>query len=224
VFAFDPRHGNVIWRQRLTADHPALQGRRGFSATPVLLQSDGESLFMDRVRLDLATGSKVVHEDKRELMWCGVLGWLGAAKGSMYVGHASRTFRSHLGWGGHLLAGDKECVFGAAHWGQERLPGAARKNHAVFRASRDGVAWATTFRYAPHLRVQSILPAGRTLWVAVSLDTEEADGGELWAYDAESGALRQTTVLEASPVFEGLSAASGRLFVPGADGTLVCFE
>ena len=226
LYSLDVRTGSVIWLRHIKGDDPALQLRRGFSAASVILQANDTHLFMDKVRVDRDTGREILHfaDGKQDpgIMWCGVLGWLNAEHGTRYVGHANRTFRSYLGYGGHLLAGDGNRVFGAVHWGDGRLPGEARHASAFFTAREGDVLWASVFKQEPRLRVRSLLAAGDTLWAAVSPDTEDSDRGELWAYNATTGARLSTTPLAAGPVFEGLSAADGRLFVPGMNGLLEC--
>jgi hypothetical protein len=46
--------------------------------------------------------------------------------------------------------------------------------------------------------------------------------GRLLVADAVSGEIKQTIPLASQPVFDGITAADGRLFVVCADGSLLC--
>ncbi len=48
------------------------------------------------------------------------------------------------------------------------------------------------------------------------------EGSLLWAVSAESGEKRAELKLESMPVWDGMAAAYGRLFVPLENGTVVC--
>jgi len=56
-------------------------------------------------------------------------------------------------------------------------------------------------------------------WSAV----EGAKGGELWAVSAADGKKLESLKLESPPVYDGMSAALGRLYISTADGKLRCF-
>jgi hypothetical protein len=47
-------------------------------------------------------------------------------------------------------------------------------------------------------------------------------GAVLWAVSAADGEQLAELRLEAPPVFDGLAAAGGRLYLVGQDGTVVC--
>ena len=59
------------------------------------------------------------------------------------------------------------------------------------------------------------------------LKQEEAlsgkSGGVLWAVSAEDGRKLHEVVLDAPPVFDGLAAANGRLYLTAVDGKVHCF-
>ena len=50
----------------------------------------------------------------------------------------------------------------------------------------------------------------------------DAEGGFLHAFAAHDGTVLGEQQLEASPVWDGLAAAAGRLYVPLENGSLVC--
>lgn len=83
------------------------------------------------------------------------------------------------------------------------------------------------------LRIRAMVLAGNLLFTAGLPDTVDADdplaafegrkGGELQVFSATDGASLGTYPLSAPPVFDGLSAAAGRLYLATRDGKLVCF-
>ena len=51
---------------------------------------------------------------------------------------------------------------------------------------------------------------------------EGAMGGLLWAVSAANGHKLAEYKLESMPVFDGMAAADGRLYISGTDGTVLC--
>ncbi len=49
-----------------------------------------------------------------------------------------------------------------------------------------------------------------------------AKGGYLWAVSTETGERLSECRLEAPPVFDGLAATNGRLYLATTDGSVVC--
>jgi outer membrane protein assembly factor BamB len=87
------------------------------------------------------------------------------------------------------------------------------------------------FQWVP-VRVRAMVAAGDTLFVAGPPDVVDADdpyaafegrrGAVLWAVSAGDGKKLSELRLEAEPVFDGLIAAEGRLFMTTRDGKLLC--
>jgi len=70
---------------------------------------------------------------------------------------------------------------------------------------------------------------GRTLEQGVQGELKEqsnaldgAQGAFLWAVSAEDGTRRAQYRLESPPVFDGMIAADGRLYISTIDGRLIC--
>jgi hypothetical protein len=69
-----------------------------------------------------------------------------------------------------------------------------------------------------------VVLAGETAYMAgipASLDPKEKS--ELWVLSMADGKNLQTITLEGKPVYDGLSAAGGRLYLSNEDGSLSCF-
>lgn len=84
------------------------------------------------------------------------------------------------------------------------------------------------------IRIRAMVKAGDVLFVAGPPDVVPEDdplaafegrrGGVLRAVSAEDGAVMSEQQLDAPPVFDGVIAAAGRLFVTTEDHRLVCFK
>jgi hypothetical protein len=64
----------------------------------------------------------------------------------------------------------------------------------------------------------------KILFVAGAPDAPESEGGLLLAYSAETGESLAEHKLDAPPVFDGMAATAGKLFLSTKDGTLICFS
>ena len=51
-----------------------------------------------------------------------------------------------------------------------------------------------------------------------------AKGGRLWAVSAANGTKLSELALDAPPVFDGMAAGGGRIFLSTQDGKLLCFQ
>jgi outer membrane protein assembly factor BamB len=77
--------------------------------------------------------------------------------------------------------------------------------------------------------VQAAIVADRTIWVAGRLSSSREAGrdaprrGELRAIALDDGKELAKVAFEGSPAFDGLSAASGRLYLATTDGAILCF-
>jgi hypothetical protein len=82
------------------------------------------------------------------------------------------------------------------------------------------------------VRIHAMVKAGDTLFVAGPPDVLDPDdplgafegrkGALLWAVSAEDGKKLAEYKLESTPVFDGMAAANGRLYVSLKDGTVLC--
>ncbi|GAG28449.1 unnamed protein product, partial [marine sediment metagenome] len=93
----------------------------------------------------------------------------------------------------------------------------------------DGREWS----HQLPLRVRAMVVAGSTLFTAGIPDVvDEKDywaafdgkkGGELWAFSTADGTKLHSLKLESVPVFDGMAAAGGRLYLTTKDGKILCF-
>jgi outer membrane protein assembly factor BamB len=84
------------------------------------------------------------------------------------------------------------------------------------------------------VRARAMVLAGGTLFLAGPPDVIDAKdpygafegrlGGKLWAVSTKDGARLAEYALESPPVFDGLIAAKGRLYLVARDGTVTCWK
>jgi outer membrane protein assembly factor BamB/ubiquinone/menaquinone biosynthesis C-methylase UbiE len=132
---------------------------------------------------------------------------------------------------GRLLVFDESTIYGYGrktyHWSNQLQDGP----YVLFAHARQGQGEQRWARYVP-LQVRAMILANDILFVAGSpVDIEngpgvpdEAAGALLLAIAASNGATLAQYHLEAPPVFDGLAAADGRLYVAAQDGKIACFE
>jgi hypothetical protein len=89
------------------------------------------------------------------------------------------------------------------------------------------------FQWIP-VRVRAMAATDNALFIAGPPDVLDADdimgsfegrkGGVLWAVSKETGEKLSELKLDAMPVFDGMSAANGRLYLATAAGEILCFK
>ncbi len=130
---------------------------------------------------------------------------------------------------GRLLVFDKGTVYGygraGVHWSNMLQDGAYR----LFALAR-GERKARWSRRVP-IRVRAMVLAGDVLFAAGPPAAEggpteaagDGQGARLLALSAADGSTVAAYPLEGRPVFDGMAAAGGRLYLAMDDGTVLCF-
>ncbi|HIE53397.1 MAG TPA: hypothetical protein EYP85_16715 [Armatimonadetes bacterium] len=111
--------------------------------------------------------------------------------------------------------------------GAKPVPG--RSGQALRFTAGGGNTWAVRVP----IRVRALVVAGEQVFAAGPPDVLEAKdplgafegrkGGLLWTFAAESGEKIGEYRLDSPPVFNGLAAARGRLYLSTVDGQVLCF-
>ena len=125
-------------------------------------------------------------------------------------------------------------------YGVKPFPGSARHSRAIFRPGTKGYTLFAnrrpkhTKRWSAKVpvRVVAMVVAGATLFAAGPPDVVVPDdpwaamegrkGGVLWAVSADDGRKLAEYRLVSPPVFDGMAAARGRLYIATRDGRVVC--
>lgn len=158
------------------------------------------------------TGSNIVHDDRR----------IYAARAAASM-HRSSTFQVTSGY---LLM--------EAELPEKSEPLAQFEKTAFsylgYRTTRPKFKWRSKIP----VRGQAMLLTSNALLVAGLPDEispkdpytalEGRKGGRLLIVDRKTGKIRGEKLLDSPPVWDGLTMASGRIFVAQSNGTLVCFD
>ena len=71
-------------------------------------------------------------------------------------------------------------------------------------------------------QMEALALAGQTLVAAGPVDRIRRKKGRIWAVSAETGKKTAEWALDTPPVYDGLAAAGGRLYVATRTGSLLC--
>jgi len=140
------------------------------------------------------------------------------------------VFDDQTVWGARRTYRDSYLLFAA-----ENRPFSADEPPPDFRRSQGKAAPAWKWSVALPIRPRAMLRSGTTLLVGgMPLPADSSDpadlaaayagekGGLLWAASATDGSALAETALASPPVFDGMAAAAGRLYVATTGGKLVC--
>lgn len=211
-------------------------------ALPDVLVGDDEAVYMRHLRfdpttLDYRSAVQADAEKKPRNQSPAVGRHLMSTAGLLDDAWFSQTY-----W---TIDGKAQCkllVFDpTTAYGVKPFPGAARHSRAIFKPGTQGYTLfanqrpghkARWSRKIP-LRVTAMVAAGDTLFVAGTPDVvdpadpwaalEGRGGAVLWSISTSNGQQRAQRELASPPVFDGMAAAHGRLYVSTVDGALRCF-
>jgi uncharacterized membrane protein len=143
------------------------------------------------------------------------------------------TYWSYRGTRGLLLAFTHDRVFGVAQgknaWERSEWELFAKSPNDDPSASGIPSEKAEAEKEAPLWSVKvpagtlALLPAGKTLFVAGPVDPADAKGGALRCYSADDGRKLSELRFDEAPVFDGMAASGGRLYISTQRGMLLCF-
>jgi len=211
-------------------------------ALPDVLVGDGKSVYMRHLKfnpanLDYRSAAVATPAKKKKRRTFPAVGThLMSVAGLLDDSWFSQTYWTVDGkWHSKLLVFDEDTAYGV-----KPFPGSARHSRAIFTPgkagytlsanprSRDGHRWTIK---AP-VRVVAMVATGGTLFAAGTPDVvprgdpwaamEGRKGAVLWAISGADGKKLAEYKLRAAPVFDGLAAAGGRLYISLRSGRLVC--
>lgn len=237
VYSLDQETGDMV-EARLPYDMPP----SALGALPDVLVGDGSSVYMRHLKFNPADLSYDSAADaaaaQRKGAYPAVGGHLMSVAGLLDDNWFNQTY-----WTVDGRAHSKLLVFDTdGAYGVKPFTGNARHSRAIFKPGSKGYTLFANNRpkHQPRwskqvpVRIRAMLVAGSTLFIAGTPDVVDADdpwsaidgrkGGVLWAVSAADGAKLAETTLDAPPIFDGLAAAGGRLYISTTRGTLVCLE
>jgi len=248
VYALDVMTGKVVQQCRLQPDL-AVKGELKGATLPDILVSDGKSIAMRNMRFDaadisqrgLAKGGSVLQANDGGLLdgtWINNAFWrYGKAQGQMLVfdGKTAYGVRSHKkliskSYGQDVFTAGKEgyqlfAVELAGKGGGERTDRRGRK-------AKGKSAARTRWTLRTPVRGQAMVLTDKHVCLAGAPDIvdkadpwgafEDRKGGRLEVYSTQDGKKLAAYTLESTPVYDGLAAANGRLFITLKNGSVLC--
>jgi outer membrane protein assembly factor BamB len=235
----EPRTGNTLSRTRIYSPDPET-GRQPKQFAPSampgaradILAADGSHVYLRDMVFDKhgynqpeGTPHLFTLTDFLDDSWPHRSYWVFGTRCSISTGCSGRD--KHLIYG-RLLVFDESTIYGYGrgnvHWSNQLQDGAYR----VFAVKR-GERTAQWEQPVP-LQVRAMVLAGDVLFVAgPAADAsegpwvrDESQAAVLMAISASDGTVLAQCPLDGSPVFDGMAAARGRLYISLENGHLVC--
>ena len=205
VYGIEPGTGRLIWQKNI---------RDGSYGLCDIMVGDGKSLYLLRKEIDPKTGEVKPVEKEERFLTGGQLGLLEATwtRNSRILRKNIQSWR-YGGVAGQILAFSKK---GIASY-------TAARGRIEFHPRAAGFeGWSV--RTPPPMQVEAMVLTRKSLFVAGPSDglDRKGKGGFLWGLSIAGGKKTAEMKLAAPPVFDGLAAAYGRLYVSTQDGKLLC--
>jgi outer membrane protein assembly factor BamB len=234
VYAMDPFTGKVLWKNRV--DNSKLETWYDNHVNDLLVGND-RAVFMGQLMFDLKTGEKsrtwykervfgakqwkhdyLVSGQGRDTSAVFPFGFLHDRKYGSRLERYQSTHWCYRGITGLILSCANDTVFGveATRSRGEYVQLFAKRPDASSTAGKESTLWSVKLRRG---RVQGLLPAGQTLFVA----GPAKEGGLLTSYSANDGSRLAELPFDDAPVFDGMTAAGARLYLSSEKGKVFCF-
>ena len=219
IFAADAATGKIRWRTR--------GGSSGDMFT-----SDGKELMLTKIFYHLANGSRVgggkeIHGLLRTtpyLTYVSVLDYMACVEpllsNQKHIELTDgRITGENLAWSDTLGVAAWRYRFGVP----KDMMKKEKANQRFIYAKADGKNRWLLDEDIKQQMVGVVLAGGTAYFVGVPTSLDPNDKSELWVISVSDGKKLQTLPLDAHPVYDGLSAAAGRLYLTTEDGRLICF-
>ena len=240
AYAVDPFTGKVLWQKHVSvrSNVPIKRKKTGWSDRILaneLLVAGGDFLFMGRLMFDPKSGDLGLDWREERFLRSGnarsgtplipfglLYDRMDAVERSSY--HSMRyqlTFWSYGGAEGLLLAFTPDRVFGVTgkRGGKTEWELFSRRLDGSAEAKKEASLWSVKVPAG----TLAMLSAGERLFVAGPGDETDPRGGMLWSYSAADGSKLSQLRFGDTPIFDGLAAADGRLYVATQNGKVFCF-
>lgn len=224
MFAVDAATGKIRWRNK------------GGTSGGDFFLSDGKDLYLTKVSYKFANGGRILGGQAGNTK--GLLrttAYLQPVSVCDYMAcvEPALTSEKHVELTDGVTTGEN-LAFGAklgvAAWRYRfGVPNDLMKKEKngqrfLYARNADGsIKWRMD-EGLKHQMLGVVLAADELVFMAgVPNGAGSSDKSELWVLSAADGKVQQTIPLEGRPVYDGLSAAGGRLYLAQEDGTLSCY-
>ncbi|MCK6470565.1 MAG: PQQ-like beta-propeller repeat protein [Planctomycetes bacterium] len=192
-----------------------------------LFVSDDEALFHCRAPLNIANGKRFPINYKAKGNVLTTTQYLSAVAIADYVAcvEPGPADKKHIALSDGRIKGEAIAFndqFSVAGWRYvPGTPGWQQRQGQSFMY----VMGSWTWRHEDiKMQLVAVMLAGENAFAAATpIGRDPKVKSELWVLNGADGAKTQVLPLEGRPVYDGLSAAGGRLFVTTEDGRLLCF-
>ncbi len=231
MYALDAATGRIVHQRRLqgpayTSENIEVNFKLPMGALTDVMLSDGKDIYMRSLAFDFQLNSRKQKPA------------LETGSGLLDDSYFKRTPWRYGGQYGRLLVHDNRSVYYVRMF--DSLKGLdprvyftpAAQGYLLFAKNINGRADA--WRTRVPVRIRAMLLAGEQLVAAGPPDEIDAKdpwgafegrkGGRLFVVNTTSGQDQQDYQLVSPPVFNGIAAANGRLYLVGQDGAVICFE
>jgi outer membrane protein assembly factor BamB len=234
VYGVDAATGQLLHQARLEGpDTDFSDGQAHFSygggpgALPDIMQADSQCVYMRNKAFDLELASRTGNPRRIQAR--------GGFLDDTYFRRAFWLYEKPANWA-RLIVRDDRSFYGVRMFDTLRcldpnnyfVPG--KKGYLLFAQELGGRK--PTWSQRVPIRVKAMVVAGRRLVVTGPPDVidpenplgafEGRKGGLLWVFSADSGEKLAEHTLDAPPVFNGIAAARGRLYLCTRDGSVLC--
>jgi outer membrane protein assembly factor BamB len=250
VYAVNPETGEVLRQQRIDSLDPETEDMvecrlpydmppDTLGALPDVFVGDGSNVYMRHLKFDttdLSYASAAMTKTAKRGAYPATGGHLTSVAGLLDDNWFNQTYWTVDGKAhSKLLVFDDNAAFGV-----KPFPGNARHSRAIFRPGSKGYTLfanerpkhQTRWSIQIPVRIRAMVVAGSTLFVAGTPDVIDAEdpwsaidgrkGGILCAISTADGKKLAEYPLKSPPVFDGIAAANGRLYISTIDGSVVC--
>lgn len=254
IYAVDPANGEVLQHKSINSIDPKTGDMaectlrydmppEATGALPDILVGDGTHVYMRHLQfnpetLEYRKASDALQRKTKRSMYPYLGPHLMAVAGLLDDSWFSQTYwtvdaQSHC----KLLVFDEETAYGV-----KPFSGRARHSRAIFRPGREGYTLfanrrprhkARWSKKVP-LRATALVLAGDRLFAAGTPDEvdpsdpwaalEGRRGGRLQVIETDDGSMVNEIRLNSPPIFDGMAAADGTLYVSQQKGQVACFS
>jgi len=254
ILAVDPATGEVLREEAVVAEDRVSQKEGGAGgALSDILVFDGSAVRMRQMQFGLVDrGGAAAKRDKSAKLhvsatggllddtWFNRIHWTVDRRpfGQLVVVDASsvygiRAYQRPGDVNAHFKPGTRGYLLFAYDRRQRKVDGAAKQG-AQKKPKRGKTPLLDRWSVRIPVRAQAMVLAGDVLFAAGTPDVVDPEepwaaydgrrGGLMWAVSTEDGSRLAEYKLDAPPVYDGMAAADGRLYISTADGKVVGFE
>ena len=210
LYALEAAGGRVVWKAKPT--------RTNYRD---LLVRSKSWIYMRLAGFDLSTGQPVVR--RRDFTGFFYSGNSSPFQDGTYCYRTQWIIRGRAM--AQLLAFDAKRVFGVTGYLEDGKYSATRPGMGDYHLLRipPATTVAGSWKVKLPIRPRALVLAGDKVFVAGPEDARSPRASGIRCYAAAGGKELGTAKLPSAPVFDGMAAANGRLYISTKDGRLRCF-